>query len=116
MDRFEVGNAVWAYGRLTSVEKVYQNGNFKLAGIDGQWRQGGWKAGSNGYHTPKCHHYTETLARQIAAEKARQNLKNAIDALERRRNHLPPLAIETTDALTAKINEVIAALSEGEKS
>jgi hypothetical protein len=107
---FEAGNTVFAMGRVTTVEKVYANGNFKLAGIDGQWRQGGWKAGQTGYHTPRCEHYTEAVAAREARRRAERRLSNLIWAIDEHRDKVSDLTHEQIEALTAALQPVLEAL------
>ena len=112
-DRFEVGNTVLAEGRVSRVEKVYKNGNFKIAGIDGQWRQGGWKAGDVGWHSPVCVHYTEEVAKREARRRLEVRLSNLMyDAGKRCNQDRKALSDDDIqagiDALTKLIGKLTA--------
>lgn len=100
---FEVGNTVFAAGRLSTVEKVFKNGNFKIAGIEGQWRQGGYRAGDTGYRTAKCEHYTQAVADREAARRLRVKLSELLHDAGRLTNRLQGVS---DDNLKAAIEAV----------
>lgn len=109
--KFEVGNAVLVNGRVTTVEKVYANGNFKISGVDGQWRQSGWKAGTHGYRTPRCVHYTAEVAAREARRKADIRFRNAAHDLGRYSGKIEAIGtLEEVEAMAAQIEAMIAAL------
>lgn len=100
---FEVGNTVYAMGRVTTVEKVYKNGNFTLAGIDGQWRQWGTKAGASGYHIAYCEHYTEAVAERVALERALARMNAAARDLAGKWHAPKHLSVREVDAITRSL-------------
>ena len=109
-DKFEVGNTVLAAGRVSTVEKVFKNGNFKVAGMDGQWRQGGYRAGDTGYSSVLCEHYTEAVAARLERRKLEVRLFNLLHDLGRHVNSVKALpdddvkgAIEMLAPLLGKI-------------
>lgn len=104
---FKAGDKVYAAGRVSEVEKVYANGNFKIRNLDGQWRQTGRRAGDHGW-TSSCVHYTEEVAAQVAREAAIKRLRRALLDFGGMRylGGLDEMTIEQIEAITADMREI----------